>query len=152
VSTIIIRRKELEALSACEDGLKLFDRRAKKQGHKSFVKLHWTKQSMLRELRGNPPFFCWLRYNNVIPCQDLSGADLSGAALSRADLSGADLSRANLSGANLSRANLSWAYLSGANLSGVILSGADLSGALRYSNDAPIPGWKLDADNRLVRE
>ena len=56
-----------------------------------------------------------------------SGANLSGANLSRADLSGA-----NLSGANLSGANLSGAYLSDANLSGAYLSDADLSGATVY--------------------
>ena len=65
---------------------------------------------------------------------DLSGANLSGANLSRADLSWANLSRADLSwadlsGANLSRADLSWANLSWADLSGANLSGADLSGA-----------------------
>ena len=45
-----------------------------------------------------------------------SGANLSGANLSRADLYGA-----NLSGANLSRADLSGADLYGANLSGADL-------------------------------
>jgi uncharacterized protein YjbI with pentapeptide repeats len=55
-----------------------------------------------------------------------SGADLSGANLSRAYLSGADLSRAYLSGADLSGADLSGAYLSGAYLSGADLSRADL--------------------------
>jgi hypothetical protein len=58
-----------------------------------------------------------------------SGADLSGADLSRANLSGADLSCANLSGADLSRANLSRANLSGADLSCADLPGADLSRA-----------------------
>ena len=58
-----------------------------------------------------------------------SGADLSGADLSRANLSGADLSGANLSGAYLTKADLSGADLSGAYLSGADLSGANLSGA-----------------------
>jgi len=60
---------------------------------------------------------------------DLSGADLSRANLFEADLSGADLSRANLYGADLSGANLSGANLYGADLSGANLSGADLSRA-----------------------
>ncbi len=80
---------------------------------------------------------------------DLSGADLSGAYLSRANLSGAHLVRAaligtfliraNLNGADLLEANLRWADLSEAdlgeanlwwaNLSGADLSGANLSGA-----------------------
>lgn len=66
---------------------------------------------------------------------NLSGAELSGANLTKTDLSEADLSRANLSGANLSvahlrRADLSRAYLGLANLSGADLSGADLRKAI----------------------
>ncbi len=70
---------------------------------------------------------------------NLSGADLSGAVLSKANLSGADLSWANLSGAVLSKANLSGADLSWANLSGANLSGANLSEAkgLPIAADAP---------------
>ena len=79
-----------------------------------------------------------------LPRVDLSGADLSGAALrkanlsdsdlSAADLSGADLSKVfltktNLSGADLSGADLCDAFLAKANLSGANLSGANLSGA-----------------------
>ena len=60
---------------------------------------------------------------------DLSGADLSRAYLSDAYLSGADLSGADLSDAYLSDADLSGADLSGADLSGAYLSGADLSRA-----------------------
>ena len=59
----------------------------------------------------------------------LPGANLSEAHLSGANLSGADLSKAHLPGANLSEANLSWANLSEAHLSGADLSGANLSGA-----------------------
>jgi len=67
------------------------------------------------------------KHGNVI--YEVSGANLSGADLSRANLSGADLSRANLSGADLSGADLSETNLSGADLSRANLSGADLSGA-----------------------
>ena len=55
-----------------------------------------------------------------------SGANLSGANLSRAHLGGADLYGANLSGANLYGADLSGANLYGANLSGAHLGEADL--------------------------
>jgi len=63
---------------------------------------------------------------------NLSEAKLSGAYLSRANLSEAKLSEANLSGADLSRAYLSEADLSEANLYGAYLSGANLSGANLY--------------------
>jgi hypothetical protein len=66
---------------------------------------------------------------------NLSGADLSRADLSGANLSGADLSRADLSGAYLSGADLSRADLYGANLSRADLSGADLSRADLYGAD-----------------
>jgi hypothetical protein len=71
----------------------------------------------------------WRRGEECGERADLSGANLSGANLSRANLSGANLSRADLSGANLSGANLFGANLSGANLSGADLFGANLSGA-----------------------
>ena len=61
-------------------------------------------------------------------------AALEIAAKSGANLSGANLSRAYLSGANLSGANLSRAYLSGADL-----SGADLSGAKGVIRERAIP-------------
>jgi hypothetical protein len=51
---------------------------------------------------------------------NLSGANLSGANLTRANLSGADLTRANLTRANLSGANLTRANLTRANLSGAL--------------------------------
>ncbi len=79
------------------------------------------------------------RSNNPTVRPDLSGANLSGAILSKVNLSGATLRRtklieavlseAYLGGANLSRANLSGADLSGANLRGADLSGANLSRA-----------------------
>ena len=66
---------------------------------------------------------------------DLSGADLSYAALSGADLSNADLSYAALRCAALSGADLSYADLSNADLSGADLSYADLRGAdLSYAD------------------
>jgi hypothetical protein len=65
----------------------------------------------------------------------LSGSEMSGVDLSRAALPWADLSRANLSEANLSeavliRSNLSGAFLIRANLRETRLQGADLSGAI----------------------
>jgi uncharacterized protein YjbI with pentapeptide repeats len=60
---------------------------------------------------------------------DLSGADLSRANLEEADLSGADLSRANLEEANLTGADLSEPYLGAANLSEPHLGAANLSDA-----------------------
>ncbi|MFC8678057.1 pentapeptide repeat-containing protein [Streptomyces griseorubiginosus] len=59
----------------------------------------------------------------------LSGADLTGADLTRATLSGADLTDADLTRANLTRANLSGADLTGADLYSTILREADLTGA-----------------------
>jgi len=69
----------------------------------------------------------------------LSGADLSGANLSRAKLGGANLTKAKLRGANLTKAKLfganltkatlSRAKLGGANLTWAKLTRADLSGA-----------------------
>jgi acylphosphatase len=60
---------------------------------------------------------------------DLVGADLSGAFLSRAKLWGANLWRANLRGANLWGANLEGADLWGADLEGANLERANLRGA-----------------------
>jgi len=57
---------------------------------------------------------------------DLTGANLSGAYLSKADLRDANLTGANLSGAHLGRADLSGAKLSQANLSLSHLGRADL--------------------------
>jgi len=57
---------------------------------------------------------------------DLTGANLSGACLSKADLRNAKLTGANLSGAHLGRADLSGANLSQANLSLSHLGRADL--------------------------
>jgi uncharacterized protein YjbI with pentapeptide repeats len=108
--------------------------------------------------RGTDTWNTW-RSNNPTVQPDLSGANLSGAILSKvnlsgailrqtslieailseaylgggilreADLSGADLSGANLRGADLRGANLSRANLSGADLSVTILNRADLSWA-----------------------
>ncbi len=63
----------------------------------------------------------WLRGENDGSRANLSGADLSGADLSRANLYGADLSRANLSRANLSGADLSRANLRETLLAGKII-------------------------------
>ena len=57
---------------------------------------------------------------------DLVGADLSGAFLSRAILEGANLVEANLEGANLVEADLRRADLGEANLEGADLEGANL--------------------------
>jgi hypothetical protein len=63
---------------------------------------------------------------------DLSGADLSKADLSRADLCEADLSRADLCEADLSGANLYRVNLHAADLSRVNLHGANLHAANLY--------------------
>ena len=76
----------------------------------------------------------------VKPTSVPSGANLSGADLSRADLSGADLSRADLSGADLREANLSFANLSGANL-----SRADLTGCFVYATSA----WDVQLEKTI---
>jgi uncharacterized protein YjbI with pentapeptide repeats len=81
----------------------------------------------------------------------LSGADLSGAALSAADLIGADLSRARLiktdfTGANLSQARLIKADLTEANFNRAELSWADLSEASlnqAYVGEANLSGANL---------
>jgi uncharacterized protein YjbI with pentapeptide repeats len=62
----------------------------------------------------------------------LSGAALSGAALTEANLTGADLTEANLTGADLTEANLAETKLWGTNLSKADLTGANLSQALLY--------------------
>ena len=80
----------------------------------------------------------------------LSGANLSGADLSRANLLGANLSMANLSRANLSRADLSGADLSRANLLGADLSGADLSVANLSGADLGI--WERGPDGFARRK
>ena len=69
-----------------------------------------------------------------------SGANLSGADLSKANLSGADLSKANLSGADLRETNLSWANLSEANL-----SRADLTGCFVYG----ISAWDVQLEETI---
>ena len=69
---------------------------------------------------------------DIRPEADLSGANFTGAILTRADLSGADLSGANFTGAILTRADLSGADLSGANFTGADLTRANLSGANLY--------------------
>jgi len=58
--------------------------------------------------------------------EDLRGADLGGANLTKANLQGADLRRVNLRGADLWRVNLREANLSEANLQGADLRKADL--------------------------
>ncbi len=60
---------------------------------------------------------------------DLSGANLTGAKLSKANLGEADLSGANLSGTNLHHTDLSRANLSGANLTKATLTYAKLTNA-----------------------
>ena len=65
----------------------------------------------------------------------LTGADLSGALLTRANLENSILTGADLSGALLTRANLENSILTGADLSGALLEEAELlgivSGAIR---------------------
>ncbi len=61
-----------------------------------------------------------------VPVVSLTGADLSGAALSRIDLGGADLAAVDLTGADLRGADLMGADLDQANLRGVDLNGAML--------------------------
>ena len=58
---------------------------------------------------------------------NLRGANLTNANLSGAYLTGANLTNANLRGANLTNANLTIADLSGADLTGATLTGVDLS-------------------------
>jgi uncharacterized protein YjbI with pentapeptide repeats len=70
-----------------------------------------------------------LKTSNQCRNCDLSGANMSGANLTKADLRGANMSGANLSEANLSGANMSGANLTRANLSGANLSGANLTNA-----------------------
>lgn len=75
----------------------------------------------------------------VVPIQDVFGANFGGAqldemdaqlvTLSRAKLTGASLTGANLAGANLANANLTGANLSGAHLASAHLSGAKLQNA-----------------------
>ena len=65
----------------------------------------------------------------------LGGADLGGADLGGADLGGADLRGADLRGA----------YLRGA-----YLGDANLRGAVRFPDDPPIPGWRIE-NERLVK-
>ena len=60
---------------------------------------------------------------------NLSGANLSGANLEASFMPGANLSGANLSGANLQTANLKQANLSNANFTGATLNNAQLNGA-----------------------
>jgi uncharacterized protein YjbI with pentapeptide repeats len=86
----------------------------------------WPDIRALFTARSDQPYTQWLKSTSVP-----SGANFSGADLSRANFSGADLSRANLSGANLRETNFSRANLSGANL-----SGADLTGCFVYAASA----------------
>jgi uncharacterized protein YjbI with pentapeptide repeats len=94
---------------------------------------------------------------------DLSGANLSGASLTRADLSGANLSKADLSGAylveaelratnlnyadltgaNVIMAHLDRAALNGTNLKDAVLGGAHLHGA--RLDDADLTGAEVVA-------
>lgn len=60
------------------------------------------------------------------------------ANLRQAELAGLDLSGADLWGADLRDASLQ-----GVDLNGADLRGADLDRALRSTDDAPIPGWRL---------
>ena len=69
---------------------------------------------------------------DIRPEANLSGANFTGAILTRADLSGADLSGANFTGAILTRADLSGADLTRANFTGADLTRANLSGANLY--------------------
>ena len=73
----------------------------------------------------------WNAWRNENPAirPDLSGANLTKAALTGADLSEANLSQANLSQANLSKAKLTSADLTGANLCEAKFRGADLLSA-----------------------
>ena len=86
---------------------------------------------------------------------DLRGADLSGADLRSADLRGADLSRADLRGADLRSADLSRADLSRADLRGADLSranGANLAIArTRILPEGDLVGWKKCRNDVVVK-
>ena len=91
---------------------------------------------------------------------NFSGANLSGTILLCADLSRANFQDTVLRGATLSGSKLVFTDFRGASLldanllltdfSRAELSAADLSGALRGSA-APIPGWSLQPNGRLMR-
>ena len=104
----------------------------------------------------------WLEDNHEGERANLSGANLSEAALRRADLRGANLSEANLSeaflreanlrGADLSEANLREANLREADLREADLSGADLSGAdlsEAYLRETNLRGADLSGANLI---
>ena len=84
---------------------------------------------------GQSAWLSW-RHSNPSLRPDLSGADLSLAALQRFDFTGVDLAAANLSKANLRSVNLTSARLDGANLFQVHLVQASLMGASLREVDA----------------
>lgn len=80
----------------------------------------------------------------------LPRANLKEERLVRANLKGANLSEAWLIGADLRGANLLAADLRGARLDQANLTDASLRYAKRTDDDAPIAGWVLDDEGRLV--
>ena len=127
-----ITRDDLITKGACDSGIAYFDR-AYPTGATPVIE--WTEAEQIRVLRASAVFVTWAMRVGLLPMlsmakQDLYGADLRGADLSRANLYGADLRDANLRGAGLYGADLRDANLRGTDLSGTDLSGTELSGAV----------------------
>ena len=143
--SIIIYRRELEALNACPTGLGFFEWLCHEQGrHESVYFREWTPLHAVW-LAANCPDAWWLVEKGLVPRASLDGASLYGASLYGASLDGANLYGANLYGANLDGANLD-----GANLTRANLTRANLTRAYCPFGELPL-GWTRGTDGYLVR-
>ena len=148
--SVTIYRRELVALKACQDGMRLFEWLREEQGRRHSVLIrNWGPLHHVWLAVGSPNFAAWLRAKNLIPISDLRSANLSSADLSSADLSSADLRSADLRWANLSSANLRWADLRWADLSSAPYA-TNLDQAYYPTGDVPA-GWVRGASGYLSR-
>ena len=171
-TTIYLKRRDLVAHGACEEGLARFDELARSQGRERTLRLTWAHLFWLLVDESTREYAVWAQRHGLLPWAhlrgaDLRGADLRGAILEGADLCGADLRNADLRNADLRRADLRGADLRGAtlvcaglngadlrraDLNGADLSGADLNGADLRNADlrgTDLYGARIDGCLRL---
>ena len=106
---MLITKKYLKSLNACEEQVELFHNTFPK-GVQLFRNKRETKDNVLTALKAGLSID-WFASALGIVQFNLSRADLSEADLSGSNLSRADLYRSNLSGADLSEADLSKAII-----------------------------------------